>query len=69
MGKSKAEQSLQEKLWAITDYLLVLLLRKTRLEAGSLQELAKEEDTVDDLEDVSFPEYRKEAQYVIKALY
>lgn len=29
----------------------------------------KEDDTVDDLEDVSFSEYRKEAQYIIKHVY
>lgn len=31
--------------------------------------MIKEDDTVDDLDDVSFSEYRKEAQYIIRHAY
>ena len=34
-----------------------------------LYELIKDEDTLDDIDDISFYQYRKEAQYLIKFSY
>ena len=45
-------------------------LRKTTLDNEALlNELIKEEDTLDDLDTISFTEYRKEAHNLVKVVY
>ena len=52
------------------DVLLTSILRKSAWESeAQLTELVKDEDTLDDLDTVSFAEYRKEGQGVVKMVY
>jgi hypothetical protein len=55
MGKAKTDPGLQMRLWNVSEYLFGVLLDRTGMESeAGLFELGKEEDTLDDLDDVSF---------------
>lgn len=70
MSKLKVQPALAQKFWQIVEHLFDCLIAKTPLDKDTLlNEMLKDEETIDDLTKLNVGEYRKEAQYLIKFVF